>query len=91
MSRAVMVTGAARGIGRAVAAAFAEAGDRVAVHCGRSRSAAEEVAASLPGEGHVVVQADMTDPEAVRDAVDASARRLGRLDVCPPTSGDLVP
>ena len=76
-----MVTGASRGIGRAVAVAFAEAGDRVAVHYGRSRSAAEEVAASLPGEGHVVVQADMTDPEAVCDAVDASAHRLGRLDV----------
>lgn len=81
MSRGVLVTGASRGIGRSIAETFAEAGDRVAVHYGRSRSAAVEVAASLPGEGHVVVQADMADPDAVRGAVDAAADRLGRLDV----------
>ena len=36
---------------------------------------------SLPGEGHVLVQADMTDADAVRSAVDTAAGRLGRLDV----------
>jgi 3-oxoacyl-[acyl-carrier protein] reductase len=36
---------------------------------------------SLPGEGHVVVQADLTDPDAVRSCVDEAAERLERLDV----------
>jgi 3-oxoacyl-[acyl-carrier protein] reductase len=81
MSRGVLVTGASRGIGRAIAMTFASAGDRVAVHYGESRSAAEEVAASLPGEGHVVVQADLADPDQVRAAVDSAAEGLGRLDV----------
>ncbi len=81
MSRAVLVTGASRGIGRAIAAMFAEAGDRVAVHYGSSRAAAEDVVAGLPGDGHVTVQADMTDAEAVRAAVDSAAERLGGLDV----------
>jgi 3-oxoacyl-[acyl-carrier protein] reductase len=36
---------------------------------------------SLPGEGHVVVQADLTRPEDVSVAVDSAAERLGRLDV----------
>jgi NAD(P)-dependent dehydrogenase (short-subunit alcohol dehydrogenase family) len=77
----VLVTGASRGIGSAVAAVFAEGGDRVAVHYGRSREQAERVLAALPGDGHVLVQADLTDPEDVRRAVDESADRLGGLDV----------
>lgn len=90
MSRAVLVTGASRGIGRAVALTFAEAGDRVAVHYGRSREAAEEVAASLPGQGHVVVQADLADATAVRSAVDHAAGQLGRLDVLVNNAGIFV-
>jgi NAD(P)-dependent dehydrogenase (short-subunit alcohol dehydrogenase family) len=79
--RGVLVTGGSRGIGRAIASAFAAQGDRVAVHWGSSRERAEQVLAELPGEGHVLVQADMTDAEAVGAMVDDAAARLGRLDV----------
>jgi len=64
-----------------VAHAFAEAGDRVAVHYGTGRAAAEEVVAGLPGAGHVPVQADLADPDAVRAMVEQAADRLGGLDV----------
>ena len=80
-SRAVLVTGSSRGLGRAIAARFAASGDRVAVHHRDSASLAEQLAASLPGAGHVVVRADMADPTAVRDMVDEAAERLGGLDV----------
>jgi 3-oxoacyl-[acyl-carrier protein] reductase len=81
MSRAILVTGASRGIGAAAARAFAERGDRVAVHYGASRDSAEEVLAGLPGEGHAVVGADLADPDAVLAMVDAAASALGGIDV----------
>ena len=79
--RAVLVTGASRGIGRAVAAAFAQSGDRVAVHYGSSADAAAAVVAELPGSGHVAVQAELADPGQVRRCVDEAAERLAGLDV----------
>ena len=55
-SRGVLVTGASRGLGAEVARAFANlCGDRVAVHCRRSRAEADSVRETLDGEGHVVV------------------------------------
>ena len=89
--RAVLVTGASRGIGAATARAFAAAGDRVAVHYGASQGAADEVAASLEGDGHVVVGADLADPEAVRAMVAAAANGLGGLDVLVNNAGVFTP
>jgi len=89
--RAVLVTGASRGIGAAVAHAFAAEGDRVAVHYGARRAQAEEVAAALPGAGHVVVGADLADPDAVRAMVDEAAAGLGGLDVLVNNAGIFEP
>ena len=90
-NRAILVTGASRGIGRAIAQAFAAAGDRVAVHHRDSAALAAEVLAGLPGAGHAVVQADLADPETVRRMVDRAHDALGGLDVLVNNAGVFTP
>jgi 3-oxoacyl-[acyl-carrier protein] reductase len=86
-----LVTGASRGIGRAIAQAFAAAGDRVAVHYRDSAALAAEVLAGLAGTGHAVVQADLADPDAVRRMVDGAYDALGGLDVLVNNAGVFTP
>ncbi|TJZ54507.1 SDR family oxidoreductase [Streptomyces piniterrae] len=81
MSRAVLVTGASRGIGRAVAEIFAAHGDRVALHYASRREAAAEAFAALEGRGHVLVQGDVSSPDGAAEIVGAAVDGLGGIDV----------
>ncbi len=75
----VLVTGGAAGIGQAVAAVFAERGARLAL---LDRDAAVEATASaLPGTGHLALVVDVTDTQALEQAVATVLERLGRIDV----------
>ncbi|MGY5121425.1 SDR family NAD(P)-dependent oxidoreductase [Streptomyces sp. 900105755] len=79
--RRVLVTGASRGIGRAVALAFAQRGDRVGMHYATNRADAEETLRRLPGSGHALLAGDLGDPQAAREIVDGAVERLGGVDV----------
>ena len=79
--KTVLITGSSRGIGQATAIAFAQAGARVAIHFNQQRSAAEQVQASLPGSGHIVVQADIASPVAVEQMVRETIGELGYIDI----------
>ena len=81
MRRAILITGASRGVGRATALAFAERGDRVAIHHRDSADAAQKLRLELAGEGHVVVQADLAQASAIQPMVTEAAAALGGLDV----------
>ena len=76
----VLITGASRGIGRATAIAFAEAGAQVAIHYHRQQEAAEQVRSLLAGNGHIVVQANVADPVAVEQMVTDTLTRFGQVD-----------
>ncbi|HXW47678.1 MAG TPA: SDR family oxidoreductase [Streptosporangiaceae bacterium] len=90
-NRAVLVTGSSRGIGRAVAEAFAALGDRIAIHHRNSPDLAAQVLASLPGSGHAVVQADLADASAVERMVDSAAHQLGGIDVLVNNAANYTP
>ncbi|MBV9602595.1 MAG: SDR family oxidoreductase [Chloroflexi bacterium] len=81
--RAVLVTGAGGGLGRAVSQAFARAGYDVAVNYGHSRDDAETTAEAVRAcGGHAqLVHADVADDTAVRAMVDAVVAAFGGLDV----------
>ncbi|MCX5230776.1 SDR family NAD(P)-dependent oxidoreductase [Streptomyces sp. NBC_00233] len=79
--RRVLVSGASRGLGRAVAQAFAANGDRVAVHFGSRAEEARVTLESLDGTGHVLVGGDLADPAGAVAVVDSAAEALGGIDV----------
>jgi NAD(P)-dependent dehydrogenase (short-subunit alcohol dehydrogenase family) len=76
-----LVTGASRGIGRAVAEQMAAAGANVIVHYAANRSAAESVLASLGPGHHRAVAADLAAPGAASALVADVIGSHGRVDV----------
>ena len=81
--RIALVTGASRGIGRAVALALAAEGADVAVNYAGSEKAAQEVAEEIRSMGRraLVVQADVSDADAVQQIVAAVTKEFGRIDI----------
>jgi len=93
MSRGgALVTGSARGIGRAIALALAREGYDVAVHFRTSASEAEETraAAEALGVRAVTLQADLTDLEAAGELVREAHAALGSLAVLVNNVGNYV-
>ncbi len=82
MSRVVLVTGGNRGIGLAVARAFLDAGDSVAI---TSRSG--ELPTELEGTAVLVVRADVTDTASVDAAFDAVEAHFGPVEVVVANAG----
>lgn len=83
ITRAALVTGAGRGIGRAIAVELARHGYHILVDYAGNASAAEETVALCQAEGvdAFAVQADVSDEEAVKGLVKSALERFGRIDV----------
>jgi 3-oxoacyl-[acyl-carrier protein] reductase len=78
--RVALVTGAGTGIGAAVAAHLSRLGAAI-VLVGRRPEPLEQVAAGLERGDSLVTPADVTDPDAIADAITAATDRFGHLDI----------
>jgi NAD(P)-dependent dehydrogenase (short-subunit alcohol dehydrogenase family) len=80
----VVITGAGRGIGRAIAEELGQEGARVVVNYSKSKEAAEDLAASLQQNGSpeaVAVQGDVSDATQAAKLIEETINRFGRIDV----------
>ncbi len=80
-NKVVLVTGASRGIGRAIALQFADHHARVAVHYHKNRQAAQDTLENLPGGPHTILQADLADTEAAQYLIQSAVKEMGRVDI----------
>lgn len=83
IDKVAIVTGASRGIGRAVALALAAAGAHIVVNYARSSAAADEVTAQIIANGGsaIALQADVSQGDQVEALIKATMEKWGRVDV----------
>lgn len=91
--KTALVTGASRGIGKAVALALAEAGCNIAVNYLKEHDAAQEVATKIRemGRGCIVHQADVSNPTEVERLVSATESAFGPVDILVNNAGIAQP
>lgn len=89
--KTVLITGGSRGIGAATAFAFAQRGARVAISYQSNTAGAAAVLAKLPGEGHIMLQANVGDPESVKNLVDQVVVEFDKLDIVVNNAGIFAP
>ncbi|MEQ8956033.1 MAG: SDR family oxidoreductase [Gammaproteobacteria bacterium] len=79
--KSVLVTGGTRGIGLAVARAFAARGARVAMVYRGNDDAARQAIDGMPGSGHISIRADIAEPDQVERCVTEAIAELGAIDI----------
>lgn len=78
----VVVTGASRGLGRAIAQELGSGGARVVVNYSRSKEPAQELAEKISADGGeaVAIGADVSDPEEAKRLIAETVERFGKID-----------
>lgn len=89
-NKVAIITGSSRGIGAATAKLFAQEGARVVVNYKKSKVEAEQVFNSLKGKNHLLVQADITKEEEVKELVNTVIKKYGRIDILVNNAGEII-
>lgn len=92
-SKTALVTGASRGIGRAIAKRLAADGAQVAITYTRGADAAAQVVKEIENAGGkaIAIQADAADAKAVNAAVEKTVKTFGGLDILVNNAGTAIP
>jgi len=88
-----IVTGAGRGIGRAIASAMADEGAYVIVNYAHSKTKAEQLVSNIRSKGGeaIALRADVSRPDDVKSLVEAAFSRYGTVDVLVNNAGLVKP
>jgi len=91
--KVAIVTGAGRGIGRAIAKRFTQEGARVVVNFNRSEKEASSLAEEIKKQGGEVLlmKADVSKAPEVKEMVKKTIERFGRVDILVNNAGTLIP
>ncbi|MGD2155938.1 MAG: 3-oxoacyl-[acyl-carrier-protein] reductase [Anaerolineales bacterium] len=81
--RSVIITGASRGIGKAIALELSDRGASVVINYNHSKQAAEEVASQIKNNGgrSIIVQADVSDYAQAQNLIKTTLDKFGGLDI----------
>lgn len=80
-NQVVLVTGASGGIGAAIAELMAEAGANIIIHYNKNKVAASRTLEKLKKNNHMIVQADLSNPNEIQHLIDQVSKKYKRLDV----------
>jgi 3-oxoacyl-[acyl-carrier protein] reductase len=86
----VLITGGSRGIGHAIALAFAQEGACVTINFKTNVTAAQETINSLRGGPHYMFQADITDSGSIPNLIDTAVKHMSGLDIVVNNAGIFV-
>lgn len=89
--KTVLITGGSRGIGRAAAIAFAQAGAKVAVNFRSDKQAAFETIEQMHGEDHFAIRADISQANAAMQLIDTVVHEFGHIDILVNNAGVFFP
>lgn len=87
MRQTVFISGGSRGIGRACAIALAQSGARIGIHYHKNAQAARDTLSLLPGEGHLLFQADLREEDQVEDMIQRVFSEWETIDVLVNSAG----
>jgi NAD(P)-dependent dehydrogenase (short-subunit alcohol dehydrogenase family) len=79
--KVAIVTGAGRGIGRAIAEAYVQEGAKVTIMAAREQAELDQLAKQDESERVLALLADVTNPEACEQVVDQTTKRFGHVDI----------
>lgn len=86
IKRVVLVSGASKGIGKAIALRAGREGAFVVVNYNSDAQGATDVVAELGAENAIAVQADISQPSEVERLIQQSIQRFGKIDVVVPNA-----